>query len=394
MSLGNLTPPEGRTFHDPETHVRIHQLTDWHAHSHHLYFTNSGLWDGGRRLLIGSHRNNARNLYSVELASGEITQLTDFRSHDRPGLLTAFVNPVRDEAYFANAGQLVALNLRSFDQRVLYRVPEGFRGGNLSCAADGKTVCMAIQEDLSGRIRLDLGHGYIGFAEYSAARPLCRIVGIGVDGGDSRVVYEEKFWLGHINTSPKLPEVLTFCHEGPWETIDQRMWVLDIGSGAACPLRRQARGETIGHEYWFADGERVGFHGSRPPAASEGGAQGGSRGVHRFGHIRWDNAGLAEYDFPHGSTHFHSLDENLIVGDGSRDRPQLLLWRLKDGAYQGPRQLLSHRGSWHVQFLHVHPRMFAAADGQVRICYTADPQGYGNVYLAEVPAFESLPEVQ
>ena len=116
--------------------------------------------------------------------------------------------------------------------------------------------------------------------------------------------------------------------------------------------------------------------------------------MHRFGHIRWDNAGLTEYDFPYVSTHFHSIDEKLIVGDGYRDKPHLLLWRLRGGKYEGPRRLLTHRGSWHVQFLHVHPRMFAGADGKTRICYTADPRGYGNVYVADVPEFESLPEAK
>lgn len=380
MAIGHTTPPEGRVFHDHETNTRIRQLTDWHAHSHHLYFTNSGLWDGGRRLLIASHRNNARNLYSAELASGQITQLTDFAPDARANLLSGFVNPARDEAYFVSGREVRALDLRTGEQRTLYTSPGGYRSGNLSCTADGKTVCHVAQEDLSGRIRMDVGHGYVGFAEYSAARPRCRIVAIPTDGGPAREIHQEKFWLGHINTSPTLPDVLTFCHEGPWENIDQRMWVLSISTGKAEPLRRQAPGETVGHEYWFADGERVGYHGTKD-------------GVHRFGCIRWDNTDCREFDFPHGSTHFHSIDEHLIVGDGYRDRPWLLLWRLEDGKYRGPRRLLTHRGSWHVQLLHVHPRMFRGDDGVVRICYSADPQGYGNVYVADVPEFESLPEV-
>ncbi len=380
MAVGDVTPAEGRTFQDPQTGARIRQLTDVHAHSHHLYFTNSGLWDGGRRLLIGSHRTNARNFFSVDLDTGDITQLTDFPPDARPALLGGFLNPARDEAYFVLAGGVRALDLRSCRQRRLWTAPEGVRNGNLSCTADGRSVCHVVQEDLSGKIRMDLGHGYVGFAEYSAARPHCRIFAIDVDGGGAREVYQEKFWLGHINTSPALPNVLTFCHEGPWEHIDQRMWVLDLATGDARPLRPQAPGEALGHEYWFAEGRRVGYHGRR------------ADGTHVFGLIGWDNTGGAEYAFPAGSTHFHSLDEHQIVGDGYRDKPYLHLWRLQGERYEGPRKLLTHRGSWHVQYLHVHPRMFAGGDGRVRVVYTADPQGYGNVYVAEVPAFASLPE--
>jgi hypothetical protein len=38
---------------------------------------------------------------------------------------------------------------------------------------------------------------------------------------------------------------------------------------------------------------------------------------HIFGHIRWDNEEWVEDHFPFHSTHFHSLDEGLIVGDGT-----------------------------------------------------------------------------
>ena len=350
MPAGEISPPEGATFQDPLSGANVRQLTDWRAHSHHLYFTNSGLWDAGRRLVFASHRNNRVNLYSVELATGEITQLTDFAPADDPKLLTAFVNPVRDEAYFTWDGQVVALDLRSFRRRVLYRVPDGWRGTSLSCTADGRLVCLAVCEDLSDRIRTDFLHGYVGFAEYSAARPLCRIVAIPTDDGEARTVDEEKFWLNRVNTSPTLADVLTFCHEGPWNKVEQRMWVLDIPSGNARPLRKQSPGERIGHEYWFADGRRVGYHGSKD-------------GMHRFGMIEWDGGGLREWGFPHGSTHFHSIDETLVVGDGGRDRPFVLLWRLRDGRYEGPRILAEHRGSFHVQILHVHPRMFQGLDG-------------------------------
>jgi oligogalacturonide lyase len=377
MAVGDILPAEGRTRRDPFTGATIHQLTDRRAHSHHLYFTNSGLWDDARRLLFGSDRGEATNLYSLELDSGEITQLTDFAPAAALRTLTAFLNPRRDEAYFVCGRSLFALDLRSHEQRELFAAPDGYTPGNLSCTADGRTVCHVVQQDLSGTILRDFG--YTGFREYSAARPHCMILGIDVDGGGHRVLYEEDFWLGHVNTSPALMNILTFCHEGPWDAIEQRMWLLDVSTGRAEPLRPQVPGEALGHEYWLADGQRVGYHGR-------------NRGVHRFGVIRWDGSESVEYDFPHGSTHFHSMDEHLIVGDGGRSDPYLLLWRLRDGRYDGPRRLAWHRGSFHVQILHVHPRMFPGREGGLRVVYTSDHNGYGNVFLADVPELESLPE--
>ena len=67
----------------------------------------------------------------------------------------------------------------------------------------------------------------------------------------------------------------------------------------------------------------------------------------------------------------------------------MLLWRYRNGQFEGPRVLAQHRGSFHIQRVHVHPRF--SPDG-TQVLYTADPQGYGQLFLADVPAWEGLPE--
>jgi len=378
MPAGDVMPSEARTYTDSQTGASVRQLTDWRAHSHHLYFTNDGLWDAGRRLLIASERNNGRNLYSVDLAGGDMTQLTDFPPGAAPSLLTTFANPARSEAYFVADGRIVALDLNERTQRELFRAPQGFLCGNLSVTADGQTICHVIRQDLSARIRTDLQHGYVGFVETFEARPHCVVLGIPAAGGPPRVLHEDDCWIGHVNTSPTMPDRLTFCHEGPWNRL-QRLWGLDIATGEAEPLRPQKPPEAIGHEYWFADGRRVGYHGwldeKRPV----------------WGFVSFDGSGRREWPLGCRSMHFHSIDETLFVGDGGKDIPYLLLWRLREGNVEGPRRLATHRGSFHTQILHVHPRMFRDADGRLRVLYTADHNGYGNVFLVDVPEWDALP---
>ncbi|MGQ9895009.1 MAG: hypothetical protein ACUVSY_14505, partial [Roseiflexus sp.] len=60
----------------------------------------------------------------------------------------------------------------------------------------------------------------------------------------------------------------------------------------------------MGHEYRLADGERIGYYGH------------GVEGAPFNGCIRYDNIHRIEAQFPADSTHFHSNDLNLIVGDG------------------------------------------------------------------------------
>ena len=106
--------PEWRSYTDPVSGARVTQLTDYKAHSHHLYFTNPGWYAGGTKLVIGSERENALNLYGVDLQSGEISQLTDLESRPVPHEVRfqpGCVNPMHDEFYFHYYPDIMALDL-------------------------------------------------------------------------------------------------------------------------------------------------------------------------------------------------------------------------------------------------------------------------------------------
>lgn len=376
---GKVWPAEWREHRDPISGLTVRQWTDYKGHSHHLYFTNPGWYDGGRRLLFASDRNNLTQLFSLDRETGEILQLTERvpPAGKEVGFLSTSVNPQRPEAYFWYLGELVALNLHTLEERTLYRAPEGFRTSITNCTADGRFVCTCIYEDLSHRFPIDLARGYIGFREIWEARPLSRILKIPTEGSsETEVVWEERAWIGHVNTSPTRPHLLTFCHEGPWDRVDQRIWGLDLATGRVWKIRPQEPGERIGHEFWLADGEHIGYHGHT--------AQGPV-----FGTLRYDNTDHREAVLRMGSTHFHSNHGRLIVGDGSRQHPFLLLWRWEGEEIEGPKFLCRHRSSFHIQQTHVHPR-FSPDDHS--ILFTSDASGYGNVYSVEVPNFESLPE--
>lgn len=374
-------PSEKRTYPDRVTGVTVHQLTEHLAHSYHLYFTNPGWWDGNRRLLFGSDRGNSGNLYSLELESGEITRLTDNPPGEAASFQSACVNPVRAEAYFWQRRRLIALDLRSGHQRTLFACPEGWNASGANCTADGRWVCgtMSLPVDVGP---VDLGAGYIGFREIFEAHPLHRVIRVSTESAENEpeVLHEERNWIGHVNTSPTQAHLLTFCHEGPWRLVDQRMWVLNMQSGTVEKLRPQGPGETVGHEYWMTDGRTVGYHGT-------------SSGEAFYGFVRCDNTERIELPFPHDSNHFHSNTPDLIVADGPQRglTPYVLLSRYDGAKFEGPRVLCVHRGSRHIQHLHIHPR-FTPDGGQV--LFTADPRGYGQLFLAEVPPFDELPPLE
>jgi oligogalacturonide lyase len=373
----------------------VRQLTNYKGHSHHLYFTNPGWYDNNRKLLFGSDRNNRTNLFGLDLISGEITQLTDLAPvpppHETSFLYTS-VNPVRDEAYFWVGTQMMALDLLTYAMRPLWEVPPGFVYTMSNCTADGNFVCTSIYEDLSQKLQIDLLRGYIGFEETWAERPLSKIIRIAVDGSGGEVVWEENSWIGHVNTSPTQPKLLTFCHEGPWDKVDNRIWGLDHTSGSVWQIRtRGDDGASVGHEHWYADGIHIGYHGRFPS------------GKQFFGRIRYDDSERLEIDTPNTGpykqtkdhthlaanhiAHYHANDLSMIVGDAGTS---VHLWRWNGQTFERPRVLCEHFSSMHIQQLHVHPRF---TPDSKQILFTSDKSGYGNLYLATIPDFDTLPSL-
>jgi len=379
MPVGAISPPEWKELIDPVSGVRLRQLTSYRTNNHHLYFTNPGWFAGGRKMLFGSDRNNRTNLYAIDLESGEITQLTDLEPLPPPyevQFLSVSINPTREEAYFWYGRELRALDLDTLAQRSLWIIPEKTRPSMLNCTADGRFVCTSVAEDLSDRIHTDMLRGYIGFRETFAAHPECRLVKVETDGSGATVLWTEKCWIGHVNTSPTRPSLLTFCHEGPWDQVDNRIWGFDLETQQAWQIRPREAGEAVGHEYWYADGVTIGYHGRRPD------------GGKFLGKIRFDNQERFEADFPGETGHIHSNDFSLIVGDGAG---VIRLWKWNGDTFVGPRVLAEHRSSMKIQQAHPHPRF--TPDGAT-VVFTSDWPGYCQVYEAEVPPFESLPPVR
>ncbi len=361
---------------DPVSGATVRQYTNHRAHSNHSYFTYQCWYDRGRKLVIASDRGNRVNLYGVGLDSGELTQLTDWDPAKTGNRHSLSKNPAREEIYFFYDNAVTALDLVTLRSRRLMECPKGYTGNLADATADGRCVCTGFSEDLSGRFPVDLLNGYVGFHEMWAARPHSTVWRIPLDGGSPQLVHEDRCWLGHFNASPKMPNLITFCHEGPWDKVDNRIWGLDVETGRTWKIRPTAPGESVGHEYWMSDGEHIGYHG--------GNAQGGL-----YGSIRYDNTDLVEAVFGGRSWHFHSHMLDLVVGDGNAQEPYLLAWRHRNGRFEGPKVLAWHRGSFHTQCLHVHP---CVHDGGRKVLYTADPQGYGQVFIVDVPDFDALPD--
>lgn len=377
MLKGKVWAPEWGQYKDRYTGVNITQLTDYTGHSNHLYFTENGWYDNGQKLLFQSDRENRTNLFSVDLRTGSITQLTD---HDQTyDSLPTCLHPDGRRAFYRKLNLIIELDLETLTERVIYEGNETQIGGNINCTANGKYIVTCEQEDLSNVIDLDLGRGYVGHRELMEAKPYSKIIKIAIDNGTADVVFEEDNFITHINTSPRLPNIITFCHEGPWHLVDHRIWGLNLDNGEAWKIReRKEPREMVGHEYWYDDGETIGYHGFRED------------GTGFFGKINYQNQDIEEVEFTFRNWHAHSFGFSRIVVDGRAPLDKLIVWEQKHGKFTKPKVLCEHRCSFHVQKVHAHPRF--SPDGN-QLLFTSDKNGYGNLYIVDLPDdFDTLPD--
>jgi oligogalacturonide lyase len=378
MSKGRIYPCEWHVGRDPVTGVAVRRLTDWHYDSHHLYFTNSGWYSGNEKLIFASVRNHQYDLFAVDLSDGEIVQLTDGAKAGSPtagSLLFTSVNACRPEAYFWRGRELIALDLETLSERQLYLCPAGYSNNMTTVTADGRYVCTGHYADLGRQFDVDPLHGYVGFRKYWQARPHSMIVKIDTASGDSTTVFEESYWIGHVNASPTLSHLVTFCHEGPWDEVDNRIWGLDIDSGQHWMIRPRRDRERVGHEFWFADGRHIGYQ-----CANQD-------GLEFFRTARSDNAEIVEMPLPIRSMHVHANDLNLVVGDGTREDPWLYAWRCSDGSIEGPYRVARHDCRARTQQTHVHPRL--SPDGR-RIVGVSDKSGHGSLFMIETAELNDI----
>jgi oligogalacturonide lyase len=129
-------------------------------------------------------------------------------------------------------------------------------------------------------------------------------------------------WVNHLLFSPTDPQLLMYCHEGPWQKVD-RIWMIHTdGTHNTLIHKRTMVNEIAGHEFWGLDGETI-WYDWQPPKGEDFYLAGynlktGQRTAYHLQRDEW-------------SIHFNlTKDLDLFTGDGG-DPGQVA--RAKDGEW-------------------------------------------------------------
>lgn len=74
--------------------------------------------------------------------------------------------------------------------------------------------------------------------------------------GKQEIIHRSTAWLGHLQFSLTDPQLLMFCHEGPWHRVD-RIWSLRLGEEPRLMHQRTMNMEIAGHEFFDVDGKTI-----------------------------------------------------------------------------------------------------------------------------------------
>ena len=384
--IGRTWKSEIREFKDTKTGKVIQQLSSI-GNNVHLYFTENSFDAHKNEIIFRSDRVSGENkepsddlhynLFRMDLGTGEIVQLTD-----EPEAVTSVTKTPDSRIVVYKAGnQIKKLDTGTGHITTIYEETLNYSLGAPSIARNRRYVAFCRNEEVD----VPRGPNYTGFKESFYLIKDGRITVAYLDGSGSFDAYKDTHWVGHFQFCPDDSTIGSYCHEGPWNLVTQRMWLLDFAAREVRPCFRQNEFDSVGHEFWTRDG--CIFFDNRGPGhdgtITSSRTQAVATEVQVNQNAMIPFVGLADrkgnvvkkIDMPFYCNHYHANPDNtLLVGD---DVDDLVLIDIS-GQEAKLNVLCHHKTSWHTQSAHCHPTW--GWDGS-RILYASDYGGKVNLYL-------------
>lgn len=350
--VGKTYPPEWKRFTSPESGLEVIQLTSDGNLNCGLYFYNDGFNLKDSMLVFASKRTGSMNLFTVDLRSGTIRQLTHGSKIRARG---ATYSAARNEVFFGDDRVVKALDVKTLKERILYNIPKGFTiAASLSVTADGSMIAFAVvkkpKNDAAG----------VGQPFQST------IIAVNTITGYAHEVTHEESYISHVLINPVDTTKILYCHEGAWDTVAQRMWLVNSDGTGKCALRPEEDPVLrVGHEYWFNDGKHVGYQIGKPDKRKY------------IGILDVATKEYIEYPYADDKHTESNSTGTMFVGDGMPKHADISIYTLEGGKTK-QKVLYRHNSSYEDEEQHPHPR-FSPDDKSV--FFTTDRDGQSNIYI-------------
>jgi oligogalacturonide lyase len=376
LETGSLTPMPAQWI-DKDTGHKIIHLTSRVGENRSFYFHNNPFLpavsgENEKMIFSGKVRENMQ-LFSVEMKTGKADQITNKKE------VTGEIVAVKGrEVYYQCGDSVFATGIENHKTRLIYVFPENARGHITTLNADETLLAGALNSPEEDEILKKYPDKHDFFNRIYEAKLRRTLFTIPAKGGELKSIYSENAWLNHIQFSPTDPELLMFCHEGPWHKVD-RIWTVNVNGGKPKLMhKRTMEGEIAGHEFFSPDGKRIWFDLQMP------------RSVKFF--LSGTNLASGEekrYEMTRNEWSIHftvSPDQKLFAGDGgdpgqvakADDGMWIYLFRPEGDKFKSEKLVnMKHHG------YKLEPNVHFSPDCKW-IIFRANFEGHSDIYAVEI----------
>lgn len=321
---------------------------------------------------------DGRNLqmYWVDLTTFNVEQLT----HENYPVRTEIVCAKTHEIFYQKKDSVFALNLYTRQRRLVYVHRSNKEKFSVTTVnADGTLLAGALSTLNEAEILKKYPAKSQFFNRIYEAHLPRTLFTIDIKAGKLTRIYKENAWLNHIQFSPSNPDLLMFCHEGPWHKVN-RIWTIDVIKRDKPQLRhkRTMDMEIAGHEWFGNKGDALYCDLQQPRGKT-------------FFVAKIDLATNSEQKFElqrdEWSVHYTtSWGENFMAGDGgdstsvakAKDGKWIYLFKPEGNVLKSTRLVNMKNHNYHLE-----PNVHFSPDNKW-IIFRANFEGEENVYAVEI----------
>lgn len=254
--------PMPETWIDASTKHTIVRLTNKPGRNASFYFHNNP-FVGNKMVFYSTDSVNGRQLYTVDLTTKKIEQVT----HQGAPMNGEIVSAKGHNVYYQIKDSVFVTNIDTKQTKLVFVFPEDFKASITTVNANETLLAGARSTDAEKEIFKQNPAKSSYFQKIYEARLPRTLFVIDLNSKQLKRLFTDSAWLNHVQFSSTDPNLLMFCHEGPWHKVN-RIWTVDVRNAskenAKLMHKRTMDMEIAGHEWFAPDGNTIWFDLQQP----------------------------------------------------------------------------------------------------------------------------------
>ncbi|MEQ1796467.1 MAG: oligogalacturonate lyase family protein [Lacibacter sp.] len=374
---------------DKDTKHRIVKLTRLEGRSNLSFYFHNNPFIGNSMVFYSSNKNKvdsvAKQEISTVISGNRQIHLLDLKTL-KSEQLTFHRSPMNGEivdnkagiVYYQIRDSVFCVNAKTKEVKTVFVFPADFKGTVTAINADGTLLGGAKSSDEEKELFKKYPNKSSYFNIIYEAKLPRTLFTIDIKKKELNKVHSDSAWLNHVQFSSTDPNLLMFCHEGPWHKVN-RIWTIDVKTKQITQIHKRIMDmEIAGHEWSSVDGQTIWYDLQQPRSTTffvEGhNVKTGQKTKYELQRDEW-------------SIHFNSnKDNSLFCGDGGNSGQ---VAKAKDGMWiylfkpQGDKFVSTRLVNMKNHKYNLEPNVHFSPDGKW-IIFRANFEGIENVYAVEI----------